>query len=154
MSKPSKLDAALDECELHAAVLAEALADLGNQRPFQAATVKVMQSGTRQRLDQTAYRFIKLQDTLGERVLPGLLDLAEEPLSDSVTFQQKLRRLERLGAIPSADAWRLLREIRNQIAHEYPDAPAIQAAMLEALLNGAQSLIHIWDTARAFRKSL
>lgn len=69
-------------------------------------------------------------------------------------FQQKLRRLERLGAVPSADAWRLLRELRNQIAHEYPDAPAIQAAMIEALLDGARTLIAFSEKAWEFKARL
>jgi uncharacterized protein with HEPN domain len=148
--KKEKLDAALTECIVHAQVLQAALTALATHRPFDAETVRSMSTQLRQQLDQVAYRFMKLQDTLGDRVLPGLVELAEEPLPESATFQQKLNRLERLGVIDSAEDWRILRETRNQIAHEYPDAPAIQAAMLEALLNGTQKLIAVWQGALHF----
>ena len=154
MNKATKLDAALAECSLHSEILSEALNEIAVQRPFDAQAVKSMPGGVRRLLDQIAYRFIKLQDTLGERFLSALLGLAEEPLSDATPFQQKLRRLERLGAVPSADAWRLLRELRNQIAHEYPDAPAIQAAMIEALLDGARTLIAFSAKAWEFKARL
>ena len=148
--KKEKLEAALSECLVHAQVLQGALSALATHRPFDAARVRAMSDQLRQQLDQVAYRFMKLQDTLGDRVLPGLIELAEEPLPESATFQQKLNRLERLGVIESAEDWRVLRETRNQIAHEYPDAPAIQAAMLEALLNGALKLITVWQSASHF----
>lgn len=154
MSQNAKLDAALGECLLHATILDEAMASLESVRPFDAQAVKSISGAIRRVLDQIACRFIKLQDILGERVLPGLLEVAGEPMRETATFQEKLRRLERLGAIPSADSWRLLREIRNQIAHEYPDAPAIQAAMLETLRNGARTLIQFLDQSQDFKSRL
>lgn len=141
---PDKFAAALQEAGLHAQVLSEALTQVQDERPFGAPSVRAMAGLVRQRLDQTAYRFMKLQDTLGERVLPGLLELADEPLADSATFQQKLNRLERLEVIDSAADWRRLRTLRDQIAHEYPDAPEIQAALIELLLEGAAELLTMW----------
>ena len=81
-------------------------------------------------LDQAAYRFMKLQDSLGEKVLPGLLAVTVDPLPPAATFAEKLQRLERLGAVPSAERWRRLREVRNTLVHEYPDHPAFRAAAL------------------------
>jgi hypothetical protein len=150
----AKLESAAAESSLHQEILSAALSELAPCRPFDAARVTAMEARVRQQLDQVAYRFMKLQDTLGERVLPGLLILAEEPLPESATFQQKLQRLERLGAVPSAETWRTLRELRNPLAHEYPDAPAIQAALIEALLDGSAQLIEAGDAAKAFLTAL
>jgi hypothetical protein len=98
-------------------------------------------------LDQMAYRFSKLQDSVGEKMLPLLLEFAQEPLSSTATFAEKLQRLEKIGAIPSAEQWRLLREMRNQLAHEYPDLPAIKAAVLNRFLDSVAQLESFWKHA-------
>ena len=73
---------------------------------------------------------MKLQDSLGEKVLPGLLLATLDPLPPAATFAEKLQRLERLGAVSSAERWRYLREVRNALALEYPDHPAFRAVAL------------------------
>ncbi len=89
----------LAECALHAEVLAEGLVDARKWLPL---TVDNLSDKALQRiLDQIAYRFSKLQDSMGEKTLPLILELAQEPISSSATFVEKLNRLERLGAIPS-----------------------------------------------------
>jgi hypothetical protein len=150
----AKLNAALAECRPHAATLAGAMREAELLRPVTAERAQSLDDPTRRLLDQLAYRFTKLQDTLGEKVLPGLLERAEEPLAPDALFGEKLQRLERLGAIPSADAWRVLREVRNAIAHEYPDQPAIQAAMIERLLDATDELLRVWTDVEAFANRL
>lgn len=145
-----KLEAALRECRLHADTIEDALREASALRPLTSERVTSLGSDTRRLRDQIAYRFTKLQDSLGEKVLPGLLDLAQEPLPPGALFGEKLQRLERLGAISSAQQWRLLREVRNAIAHEYPDEPEVQAALLERLLSAASELLGVWSSARAF----
>jgi hypothetical protein len=44
--------------------------------------------------------------------------------------------------------------VRNAIAHEYPDQPAIQAAMIERLLTAADQLLDMWTDAEAFASRL
>ena len=112
-----------------------------------------MQAETRAYLDQTAYRFMKLQDSLGENVMPGLLSATLDPLPPDATFAEKLQRLERLGAQPSVTAWRLLREVRNLLAHEYPDHSALQAQALNRLIAGVQDLLSIWLSVRIFAET-
>lgn len=122
----AKLVAAFAECELHASVLAEATRSLPDR--FEPSDVAKISVDVRRTLDQLAYRFMKLQDGLGEKVLPGVLTATLDPLPPDATFAEKLQRLERLGALASADGWRLLREVRNSLAHEYPENSALQAA--------------------------
>ena len=74
----AKLDAALAECALHAQVLVDAVAALPSE--FSAATVTAVDGDSRRWLDQAAYRFMKLQDSLGEKALPGLLAATLDPL--------------------------------------------------------------------------
>jgi hypothetical protein len=49
-------------------------------------------------------------------------------------------RLEQLGFVESAAAWQSYRETRNRLTHEYPDAPEIQAAVLNQAWQVADEL--------------
>lgn len=139
-----KMRATLNECLLHAEILQQDLDELGDAT-FSADNLESsLAPATVRLLDQLAYRFAKLQDSLGEKMLPLLLLVAEEPMAPTTTFAEKLQRLERLGYIPSAEQWRVLREVRNQIAHEYPEHPEIKAAVLNRLLQSVRELLAFW----------
>ena len=145
------LTAALDQCEQHARILAQDLTLLPAR--FDAASVVQLSDEGRRVMDQAAYRFMKLQDVLGEKVLPGLLSATLDPLPPESPFVQKLQRLERLGAIPSAQAWRVLREARNSLAHEYPQHPELQAAQWTVFVTAAGDLVSIWTAVKRFAAS-
>lgn len=152
MSLHTALPAALAECRLHAEVLTEALSDL-SPAAFTAEDVTRLGSDKRRVLDQLAYRFGKLQDSMGEKVLPAVLDLVQEPLPPGATFAEKLQRLERIGAIANAADWRRLRELRNQMAHEYPDQPHIKAAVLNRFVQGVGELLAVWGRVQEFAQA-
>ena len=149
MTNAELLQVILRECRTHAEVLAEASDELGDVQ-FDKDSVVKMIAGQRRLLDQLAYRFTKLQDSMGMKLLPLLLDLAEEPLPENVTFAVKLQQLERLGALQSVEKWRMLREIRNQLAHEYEDAPALKAAALNRFIEAIKSLLGLWRHTEKF----
>ena len=144
-----KLQASASECGRHADILREDLSEQGGKR-YAADQLDSMTREHLRLLDQMAYRFAKLQTTLGERLLPLVLEVLEEPIAESVPFAQKLQRLERLGTIPSADQWRSLRQVRNSIAHEYPDAPELRAASLNRFIEGAGELLDFWDQVAGY----
>ena len=52
---------------------------------------------------------------------------------ENEAFLDKLNRAEKLGLLYSVDQWQRLREIRNQITHEYPGNP-------EAIIIGLRRL--------------
>ena len=70
-------------------------------------------------LDQFSTRFGKLQDAMGAKLFPAVLELTKEQ-GELKAFIDKLNRLEKIGAIQSADDWLLLREVRNTFSHDYP----------------------------------
>ena len=49
-------------------------------------------------------------------------------------------RLEKLGYLDGG-AWLRWREIRNRLAHEYPDAPELRHAQLPAAIAGAADML-------------
>ena len=70
--------------------------------------------------DSFIYRFSKIQDYMGEKLFPAVLDMLGEYKS-SLAFKDILNKLEKLEIIPSAQKWMDYREIRNTLTHEYPD---------------------------------
>ncbi len=70
-------------------------------------------------IDSFIYRFIKMQDKMGEKLFPNILIILEEYKSN-MPFIDVLNRLERLEILPSADEWLEFRNLRNALTHEYP----------------------------------
>jgi uncharacterized protein with HEPN domain len=69
---------------------------------------------------------------------------------DNQLILAKLNRLEKIGALASAEQWLSLREMRNQIAHEYPDDPGMQAATLNKALKQADTMLQISRSVKGF----
>ena len=107
-----------------------------DQRLFQSSfdlnRVKLMDTDIdlSERVDAFVGRFSRLQDTVGDKLLPLLLTiLGEQPLA----VIDNLDRAEKLGFIDSADEWMSIRNLRNQMIHEYVEDPLI---LLSALQSG------------------
>lgn len=82
-----------------------------------------------ERLDAFVSRFGRLQDTVGDKLLPALLDGLGEPLGAAI---DNLDRAEKLGLLASADSWMETRRLRNQMVHEYIEDVAILASALRS----------------------
>jgi hypothetical protein len=80
-------------------------------------------------LDQFIGRFAKLQDGMGAKLLPEVLELTKEQ-GELDAYLDKLNRLEKIGALPCVDEWLELRQMRNAFAHDYPENSELQAAIL------------------------
>mgnify|MGYP000423373789 CR=1 FL=1 len=74
-------------------------------------------------------RFGRLQDTLGDKILPVLLSILGE---NSSSFIDNLDLAERLGFISSTDEWMSIRNLRNQMVHEYIEDPLILSSALQS----------------------
>lgn len=68
--------------------------------------------------DQVIYRFSKLQDGIGAKLFKAFL-LAQGENVDK-PFLDILHQLEKLNIV-DVDEWFMLREIRNEIAHDYEE---------------------------------
>lgn len=82
-----------------------------------------------ERVEAFIGRFSRLQDTLGDKLIPALLAyLGDRPAS----LLDNLDRAERLGWIGKADRWMELRDLRNKMIHEYMEDPFILVDALNA----------------------
>ena len=82
-----------------------------------------------ERVDAFVSRFGRLQDTLGDKLLPPLLSALGESPAPKIDM---LDRAERLGLIASSEQWMQIRRLRNQMIHEYVEDPKVLADALEA----------------------
>lgn len=91
-----------------------------------------------ERLDAFVARFGRLQDTVGDKLLPALLTaLAENPGAAI----DNLDKAEKLGLMASADGWMEMRRLRNQMVHEYIDDMAVLASALRSGHNFVPELV-------------
>ena len=94
-----------------------------------------------ERLDAFVSRFGRLQDTLGDKFLPALLEAMAERRGVAI---ENLDRAEKLGWLDSTDVWLDIRKLRNQMVHEYIEDLTILSS---ALNTGHQFVPVLIDTA-------
>lgn len=91
-----------------------------------------------ERVEAFVGRFGRLQDTAGDKLLPLLMTALGEKTSSAI---DNLDRAERLGLVKSADEWMTMRNLRNQMIHEYVEDPVVLVNALQAGHNFVPSLI-------------
>ena len=82
-----------------------------------------------ERVEAFVGRFGRLQDTVGDKLLPLLLAALGEKPSTAI---DNLDRAERLGLLESVDEWIAMRNLRNQMVHEYVEDPAVLVSALQS----------------------
>jgi len=99
--------------------------------PFTQARARQLDADVElsERVEAFVARFSRLQDTVGDKLIPALLRmLGESPGAAIDNFD----RAERLGWLASANEWMSTRALRNQMIHEYIEDPGILSSALQA----------------------
>ncbi len=115
-----KLISAKDECKKHEARILKALEILKPSFPLTVNNINSFGDDRVAVLDQFLYRFAKLQDCIGLRLIPALYEALEND-DRAIAFIDILNRLEKLGLLSSVNDWQFFRALRNNLAHEYPE---------------------------------
>lgn len=129
---------AVEVCETHREGLSDALTDL-DERQLSEGAIGSLSKEDRRLLDQFAYRYTRLQDDMGQRLLPAVLRALGEDVASLPAIDQ-FNRLEQLGWLPSADEWTDLRRIRNEFTHEYPESTQERFERLQLAFESARRL--------------
>ena len=110
------------------------------QQPFTIETASKLEYDVdfAERVEAFVGRFARLQDTVGDKLLPVLLKALGETVASAI---DNLDRAERLGLISSADDWMTMRELRNQMVHEYVEDLAVLTTALSSGHSFVQQLI-------------
>ncbi len=82
-----------------------------------------------ERVEAFVGRFARLQDTVGDKLLPLYLIALGEKASAAI---DNLDLAERLGLLKSADEWMTMRNLRNQMIHEYVEDPVVLVNALQS----------------------
>ena len=100
-------------------------------------------------IDQMVYRFSKLQDSIGERLFKSVLIFLEEDIKNK-PFLDVLNRLEQLEILPRKDEWLRLRQLRNELSHEYSNEDEENVAVLNMLFDEIKTINSIFLTIKNY----
>ena len=103
-----------------------------------------------ERIEAFVARFSRLQDMLGDKILPLTLRMAGE---DVLPMIGNLDRAERYGWLDSADGWLRVRKLRNRMVHEYVNDSADLAAALGDIHAAVPSLSRCLTNLGRFAES-
>ena len=133
----------LHECNQHKKRLESAKARLEKFMPLDVDVYKNLDDVSISTIDQMIFRFSKLQDTVGDKVFPAILELNGEKVK-KMTFIDRLNRLEELELLYK-DKWMSLRQDRNEIAHEYSFNQDEVVDSISLIFNRTDDLLKIYD---------
>jgi uncharacterized protein with HEPN domain len=74
-------------------------------------------------IDAFLFRFIKLQDFMGDKLFRVVLNSIGE-YKDNMSLLDVLDKLEKLQLINNTSDWLTIRQLRNKLTHEYPNNQA------------------------------
>lgn len=74
-------------------------------------------------------RFARLQDNVGDKLLPNWLKALGEKTGAAI---DNLDKAEKFGLLDSADRWLEIRQLRNLMVHEYIESPEVLGNALES----------------------
>ena len=102
-------------------------------------------------LDAFVSRYGRLQDTLGDKLLPAILRASLEKTGSQL---DNLLRAEKLGWIESTQSWIELRELRNRLVHEYLESADDLLNALQQALQGVHILTETQLSFAAYAQKL
>lgn len=115
-----KLKKILYECQKHIQRLDSSSRKMANFMPLNQSCYDDLEEDEIAHIDQFLFRFLKLQDAIGQKLFKTMLRVLKEDI-EKKSFLDILNRLEKLELISDIDIWITLRNIRNALAHEYED---------------------------------
>ena len=139
-----KLNEAILLCTIHSERMSFAREKIKMHFPLYRDEYLRLQPEELSFFDQLIFRFSKMQDCMGGRLFPAILENLGEEIN-SLPFIDRLVKLEQLAIIPSADEWMLLRETRNIITHEYPFITDEVIEGLNLLNRHYELIMKIWQ---------
>ena len=103
-----------------------------------------------ERIEAFVSRYGRLQDTLGEKLFPRLLELIGQR---GKTLLDILNQVERIGVLGDAQSWLEWRNLRNQLVHEYMENPGEFAIALNTANEYAMHLVAVVAAIREWLAS-
>jgi uncharacterized protein YutE (UPF0331/DUF86 family) len=128
------LKSILIECDKHQKRLNFALGKITYLLPFTKKSISELDEEKITYIDQIIYRFSKLQDAVGQKLFRTVLLFLDEDITNKSAIDI-FNRLEQLGIIEDYENWKDLRDLRNELAHEYEEDENETAEKLNMLVD-------------------
>ncbi|HQO39450.1 MAG TPA: hypothetical protein PK986_03170 [Spirochaetota bacterium] len=96
------------------------------------------------------FNYIKIQDKTGTKLFKHVLYELKEIDDYSIPMIDVLNNLEKLNIIEKTDEWDRLREIRNNVTHEYPSDIDERIENIKLTLEGYSTLKKIYNNTKAY----
>ena len=139
-----KLEKQLKECEKHIKRMESAAKKMSAIMPLDPQKYFNLTEDEIEHIDQFLFRFSKLQDAIGRRLFKTVLIYLGEYEVEAMPFIDILNRLEQLRIIKDREQWLILREIRNNLSHEYEDNEETPE-MINQIYDKRAQLIEIYE---------
>ncbi len=135
-----KLKRYIDEANLHIEAINEAYEEIKNIE-LNTQTFQKLNKLQKFSYEIIVFRFSKLQDLLGSKLFRAYLDFLGFVTQD-LSYYDLLKELENEGIL-DIDRWAILRKVRNQISHEYPQEDIEKMEKINLVLKEVFYLIEI-----------
>ena len=143
-----RLSREFDICDRHIQRIDEALEAMHTDLPMSVDSYTNLDENQIRCMDQFIFRFSKLQDAMGAKIFRYVLEYLDEDVS-ALPMRDILNLLERYHFIDSADEWGYIRELRNEIAHDYPLMENDIVSVLNELISKVSILKSIYKRMKA-----
>ena len=143
-----RLQREFDICDKHILRINEALEELSSILPLTTESYAQLSSEQIRCIDQFIFRFSKLQDAMGAKIFRYILEYLDEDVT-SLPMRDILNRLEKYKFLPDANEWIYIRELRNEIAHDYPLMENDVVHILNELFSKVNTMYGIYDKLKA-----
>jgi hypothetical protein len=103
-----------------------------------------------ERVDAFVARFARMQDTIGDKLVP---ELRRQLLETPGAALDNLNRMEKLGLLASVVDWVEARNLRNRLVHEYMRDPEDFAGALNRAHRLVSMLVQTYDNLNRYAKA-
>jgi hypothetical protein len=143
------ISSSIKECESHLSRLTRSHGLIKEFFPLTEETLKNCSEERIEHLDQFIYRFTKLQDAMGARLLPSVYSYLKNEVKP-VPFIDILSSLEKYEVLTSENDWQFFRNLRNYLAHDYPESIGQTVLTLNTLYSNWDKLKNMYVQVREF----
>lgn len=129
--------------------LARSHALLSAEFPMSALRIAALPAEVEDGVDAFLKRYEQLVNAIQDELFKAVAIAGGEDLR-GLARREVTELMARLGALPSAEGFRLLVAIRSRVAHSYPDDPGRQAASLNAAYETVGDLLAAHTAVRSY----
>ena len=114
-----QLNKIIATCQIHQKRLDFAYSKIKNLFPITESGYYSLKDEEMAYIDQYIFRFAKYQDLIGSKLFKQILITEGEDV-ENMSFRDIFNKAEKIGIAEDWEQWFELRQIRNEISHDYP----------------------------------